>query len=301
MSGGLLIAAHSSRTARRSLSGRRLYGRSANFNLSLTVAPGCGGRAPRAERARRPASRARAIATPTTNAACDDPPVETMPRRSQPKTRKTPIRPIQLISMSMPRRRADLGQHQGDDLAHGEDGQRPAGQQLEVPADRRPRRAPRAGRRPGRAARPCASTGPSPGRGSRRGSRPRRSPGRAAPRRGSRPSPGEREHAEDRDRGQAHVADQVRDRPRAQRRAAAGLARQRAGAVDAEQRGASTAGGAILRPASRGSRPPARAASATSSRCSAPRAPLLRLDLRPRPGSACRPRSAAGSRAARRR
>ena len=49
---------------------------------------------------------------------------------------KTAIRPNQLISSSWPWRSADLGEDQRHELARGEHGERPARQELEVPADR---------------------------------------------------------------------------------------------------------------------------------------------------------------------
>ena len=140
---------------------------------------------------------------------------------------KTAIRPNQLTSMSTPWRSAVLGEHQHRHLARREHARAPSAAAARSASRRGAARGSSAGRRPGRASRPSGCTGRSPGRRTRRGSRRRRSPRRAARRRGGSPSPIERQDEEDRDRGEAQVADDVRDRPRAQRLAGAVCRRRR--------------------------------------------------------------------------
>ena len=131
--------------------------------------------------------------------------------------------------MSIPRRSASCGEHQGRDLARGEHRQRPARQQLEVPADggagehrepvddrveQRAHAGVLAGGAGEEAVEVVAERDPEVDQRRRR-RRGRRSESKASTQ-------------EDRDRRQAHVADQVRDRPRVKRRPARVCARQRA-------------------------------------------------------------------------
>ena len=67
-----------------------------------------------------------------------DPGVDASARKIPPMVSHTDHRPTQLISRSTPRRSAELGEHEGDHLASGEHRQRPARQQLELPADHDP-------------------------------------------------------------------------------------------------------------------------------------------------------------------
>ena len=87
-------------------------------------------------------------------------------------TGQTPSRPepVDLDVHAVPQAPAHEAEH--EQLARREHGERPARQQLEVPADDDAARSPAAGRPPGRSARRAASTGRSRGRRCRRRSRP---------------------------------------------------------------------------------------------------------------------------------
>ena len=145
----------------------------------------------------------------------------------------TPARPSQFTLRSTPWRMPTRASDHDEQLARGEQRERPARQQLEVPADDRRPRARAAGRRPGRAACRGASTGRSRGRRSRRGSRVQPMTAKMTTGSASVPSSDdEREHQEDGDQREPDVADRVRDRPRVQRLAGARLGRRRPGAVE---------------------------------------------------------------------
>ena len=113
---------------RRSIIGRAAHCLNQGLKVPLQRAPA----GPSGRRRSSPSRRAR---RPTISITSQTTLSKTIAQKIAPMIGNTAMRPYQLISRSWPWRSGVLGQQQRHDLARGQHRQRPARQQLEVPAD----------------------------------------------------------------------------------------------------------------------------------------------------------------------